>query len=217
MQYVRATYIRKRQPATLCTCNGACLSQGVITFRPHNSALPAASPIDTQPRPPDVTFRRDRYALALGSVTLRDRIDFIANHGSVPCDVGNQSPPALVGTHAQAQQTQRVCVSHIHARMALAARLPCAKRLGKIRGLQLRPTPAGQAAGCNHFHAATTTRQEVALDDTVADNLPPLEDKFGRKHTYLRISLTERCNLRCTGAQFFPPLILSNPGLACSP
>lgn len=24
-----------------------------------------------------------------------------------------------------------------------------------------------------------------------------LADKFGRKHDYLRISLTERCNLRC--------------------
>ena len=27
---------------------------------------------------------------------------------------------------------------------------------------------------------------------------PPLSDAFGRRHTYLRISLTERCNLRCT-------------------
>ena len=26
---------------------------------------------------------------------------------------------------------------------------------------------------------------------------PPLVDSFGRRHTYLRISLTERCNLRC--------------------
>ena len=25
----------------------------------------------------------------------------------------------------------------------------------------------------------------------------PLVDTFGRRHTYLRISLTERCNLRC--------------------
>lgn len=24
-----------------------------------------------------------------------------------------------------------------------------------------------------------------------------LVDKFGRRHTYLRISLTEKCNLRC--------------------
>ena len=27
---------------------------------------------------------------------------------------------------------------------------------------------------------------------------PPLLDRFGRKHTYLRISLTEKCNLKCT-------------------
>ena len=25
-----------------------------------------------------------------------------------------------------------------------------------------------------------------------------LTDRFGRKHTYLRISVTDRCNLRCT-------------------
>ena len=25
----------------------------------------------------------------------------------------------------------------------------------------------------------------------------PLEDLFGRHHNYLRVSLTERCNLRC--------------------
>lgn len=33
-------------------------------------------------------------------------------------------------------------------------------------------------------------RQELATS--------ALYDTFGRKHTYLRISLSERCNLRCT-------------------
>ena len=32
-------------------------------------------------------------------------------------------------------------------------------------------------------------------DDPSLANI--LTDKYGRKHTYLRISLTERCNLRC--------------------
>ena len=32
----------------------------------------------------------------------------------------------------------------------------------------------------------------------VSPQPPVLTDSFGRKHTYLRISLTERCNLRCT-------------------
>ena len=32
------------------------------------------------------------------------------------------------------------------------------------------------------------------LDNPVTDILT---DRYGRKHTYLRISLTERCNLRC--------------------
>lgn len=33
---------------------------------------------------------------------------------------------------------------------------------------------------------------------TLVANLPaPLQDRFGRKHTYLRVSLTDRCNFRC--------------------
>lgn len=31
----------------------------------------------------------------------------------------------------------------------------------------------------------------------MAPDAAPLTDRFGRRHTYLRISLTERCNLRC--------------------
>lgn len=40
-----------------------------------------------------------------------------------------------------------------------------------------------------------------ALCNTVVESIPKsnaLFDTFGRKHTYLRISLSERCNLRCT-------------------
>ena len=29
------------------------------------------------------------------------------------------------------------------------------------------------------------------------ENKPKIKDRFGRIHNYLRISLTERCNLRC--------------------
>jgi cyclic pyranopterin phosphate synthase len=43
------------------------------------------------------------------------------------------------------------------------------------------------------------------------DKEKPLMDLFGRQHTYLRISLTEKCNLRCTycmpegGVELSPP------------
>jgi molybdenum cofactor biosynthesis protein A len=46
----------------------------------------------------------------------------------------------------------------------------------------------------------------------------PLTDRFGRKHNYLRISLTERCNLRCfycmppEGVQLSPADSLMNAG-----
>jgi cyclic pyranopterin phosphate synthase len=34
-------------------------------------------------------------------------------------------------------------------------------------------------------------------DEAITDRSGPLEDTFGRHHNYLRISLTEKCNLRC--------------------
>ena len=33
--------------------------------------------------------------------------------------------------------------------------------------------------------------------DATRSAADPLTDQFGRQHTYLRISLVERCNLRC--------------------
>src|SRR5688572_8713129 len=43
-------------------------------------------------------------------------------------------------------------------------------------------------------HKAYETREEVI--DMMAD-APGLCDTFGRRHTYLRISVTDRCDLRC--------------------
>ena len=48
------------------------------------------------------------------------------------------------------------------------------------------------------------------------DKSSMLEDSFARKHNYLRISLTERCNLRCSycmpidGVQITPSSKLMN-------
>ena len=39
---------------------------------------------------------------------------------------------------------------------------------------------------------------DVARGPVRRSSLPTLTDTFGRAHTYLRISLTERCSLRCT-------------------
>ncbi len=37
----------------------------------------------------------------------------------------------------------------------------------------------------------------LTVDEIKADNLKIIKDQFGRVHNYLRISLTEKCNLRC--------------------
>lgn len=44
-------------------------------------------------------------------------------------------------------------------------------------------------------------RQSKIAAAKFTDHLPTLTDTFGRHHTYLRISLTERCNLRCKCTQ----------------
>lgn len=49
--------------------------------------------------------------------------------------------------------------------------------------------------------ALVEEEDEEQVEEQVASPSPassPLTDSFGRRHTYLRISLTERCNLRCT-------------------
>ncbi|KAG6467897.1 hypothetical protein ZIOFF_072462 [Zingiber officinale] len=53
---------------------------------------------------------------------------------------------------------------------------------------------------CSRSMASATTCAVLSeLPPKVSDNLPSdmLVDSFGRFHNYLRISLTERCNLRC--------------------
>ncbi len=35
-------------------------------------------------------------------------------------------------------------------------------------------------------------------ENSVASSLPPLQDRFGRTFDYVRIAVTEKCNLRCT-------------------
>uniref|UniRef100_A0A7S3A0W3 GTP 3',8-cyclase n=1 Tax=Rhodosorus marinus TaxID=101924 RepID=A0A7S3A0W3_9RHOD len=49
----------------------------------------------------------------------------------------------------------------------------------------------------NGVKHAKLSEQSVLVKEGVRPRQKILEDSFGRKHTYLRISLTERCNLRC--------------------
>lgn len=62
-----------------------------------------------------------------------------------------------------------------------------------------RVSPASQRAGQVKANAqpSTQARTRIADRDRVAVS-PALVDSFGRQHDYLRISLTEKCNLRCT-------------------
>ncbi|XP_034480927.1 molybdenum cofactor biosynthesis protein 1 isoform X2 [Drosophila innubila] len=69
---------------------------------------------------------------------------------------------------------------------------------------QVRPS-VGMATGSQFHKLATATATKTKTVDTDSNNksqrqsvaMSPLTDSFGRHHTYLRISLTERCNLRC--------------------
>ncbi|EDW94072.1 molybdenum cofactor biosynthesis protein 1 isoform X2 [Drosophila yakuba] len=52
-------------------------------------------------------------------------------------------------------------------------------------------------ATTGYLKLATASVQPVEPEKQVQRKSSPLTDSFGRHHTYLRISLTERCNLRC--------------------
>ncbi|EDW41041.1 molybdenum cofactor biosynthesis protein 1 isoform X2 [Drosophila sechellia] len=68
--------------------------------------------------------------------------------------------------------------------------------------------PAGEVASISrgairlkattgYLNLATASVQPLEPEKQVQRKNSPLTDSFGRHHTYLRISLTERCNLRC--------------------
>lgn len=46
--------------------------------------------------------------------------------------------------------------------------------------------------------ASSRAQQRIAQLESMKGSVSPfLTDSFGRQHDYLRISLTEKCNLRC--------------------
>ncbi len=51
---------------------------------------------------------------------------------------------------------------------------------------------SGQSSGENSKGGSVATAREVE------NPLPPLQDRFGRTFDYVRIAVTEKCNLRCT-------------------
>ncbi|CAG0879539.1 unnamed protein product [Cyprideis torosa] len=48
------------------------------------------------------------------------------------------------------------------------------------------------------IRSSSTSCEAVAVGNVEVNRKPILQDEFGRRHDYLRISVTERCNLRCT-------------------
>ncbi|KAI5838809.1 molybdenum cofactor biosynthesis protein A [Morchella snyderi] len=94
-------------------------------------------------------------------------------------------------------------------RRTIATGLPAAVEKGEDTSLQLP------------FSAPTTTTTTPRLDQLRKSAKPFSEfltDTFGRQHTYLRISVTERCNLRCVycmpeeGVPLSPPAhLLTTP------
>lgn len=63
------------------------------------------------------------------------------------------------------------------------------------RGLRFHQM--GLFAARHEASAVSAVRRASRLPASVPSFSEFLTDKFGRKHNYLRISLTERCNLRC--------------------
>jgi sulfatase maturation enzyme AslB (radical SAM superfamily) len=77
---------------------------------------------------------------------------------------------------------------------------PDLRRLSSASGLAARygcpPTGARKAVHAVAPPAPLSVR--IACRDVESGDAGPLVDGFGRVHTDLRLSLTDRCNLRCT-------------------
>lgn len=72
-----------------------------------------------------------------------------------------------------------------------------------VKPLVAEPVPKQEPRETSKLATALKPRLEVvspvaATVEKSRDQTSALLDTFGRNHTYLRISLTERCNLRCT-------------------
>ncbi|XP_028903175.1 molybdenum cofactor biosynthesis protein 1 isoform X2 [Ornithorhynchus anatinus] len=70
------------------------------------------------------------------------------------------------------------------------ARRTCSSGAPRTRARGAQPAPASAKE-------RSPASQPGFPKETAAPSSPFLTDSFGRQHTYLRISLTEKCNLRC--------------------
>ena len=50
----------------------------------------------------------------------------------------------------------------------------------------------------DRMNNASTNQAQSGVPVQAQDALPPLQDRFGRTFDYVRIAVTEKCNLRCT-------------------
>lgn len=84
-----------------------------------------------------------------------------------------------------------------------------ARRLAEMSGAQEAVQRSARAELAAFSDAAAPSRVDASVMEPASPSWRELEqasspephmltDTFGRHHTYLRISLTERCNLRCT-------------------
>ena len=94
--------------------------------------------------------------------------------------------------------------------------MECRKRLGAYRA----GPRCDHIIQSMHFLPGTSLRpndrqERIASVEAVRGVSPFLVDSFQRQHNYLRISLTERCNLRCASVFLFisllAPLLCSEP------
>lgn len=90
-----------------------------------------------------------------------------------------------------------------HRRGASSSRLEALKAADPEEDMRrfLGRTPGGPRAAPGADDAAARAKLLEQLIPPVVVEGPELDaltDSFGRRHTYLRISLAERCNLRCT-------------------
>ncbi|KAI9202639.1 uncharacterized protein BJ171DRAFT_512795 [Polychytrium aggregatum] len=118
--------------------------------------------------------------------------------------VGHSFLPARLQIHQPSSSPRISLILQQHApadhRLQDLATTPIIDMQTLARLSRNRLRPAIPAQRRNHASvplARQAARLKIAQIDKNDPYHDPLTDTFGRKHTYLRISLTEKCNLRC--------------------
>jgi cyclic pyranopterin phosphate synthase len=109
-----------------------------------------------------------------------------------------EDPPPVLEASRLAWRASLPSAAEVAARLRSGAAASCSAPAPAAAAAAAAPAAENGDTELDWREAVARARALGAASSAGAAPRPALTDTFGRAHSYLRISLTERCNLRCT-------------------